>query len=381
MKKTSLNITKKLVFTIFAFLLFGLIMIYDSTFIYSLDVYGNFSKFVLLQIGWILIGSVCFYFFYNYDYKKIAKIAYPLFLFSFIFLILLALFGVLPCSLSIPFAPCINGANRWFFVNPSPLPPLPFLGVIGFQPAELAKITLILYLGLQLSKADENDSFWLYLITTGVFAILIILQPNLSTALMVFLIGSMMYFSSGFSLKPLFVTGPIILFLAILLMIISPYRRERVATFLSGSGNKEDEGYHSRQISIALGSGGFNGLGFGQSRQKYNYLPEVASDSIFAIIGEELGFLGTSVVVIGFSYFLYLGFSIIKHTKDLLGKVIATGIVSWMGLQFFINAAAMTKLIPLTGVPMPLISYGGSSMVFSLIGLGILANISKSCEV
>ena len=128
---------------------------------------------------------------------------------------------------------------------------------------------------------------------------------------------------------------------------------------------------------IALGSGGLFGVGFGQSRQKFQYLPEVSSDSIFAIIGEELGFIGTTLVVVLFVLFIYKGFTIAKQAPDLLGRLLAVGITSWIGLQFFVNVAAMIEIIPLTGIPIPLISYGGSSMIFSLMGLGILANIAS----
>jgi cell division protein FtsW len=145
-------------------------------------------------------------------------------------------------------------------------------------------------------------------------------------------------------------------------------------------GNVETElssGYHIKQILLALGSGGFWGVGFGQSKQKFNYVPEVASDSIFAIIGEEFGFIGTTLVMVAFIYLIYKGFSIAKNSKDLPGRLLAVGISSWIGLQLFVNVAAMTKIIPLTGVPIPLISYGGSSMLFSMMALGILANIDR----
>lgn len=353
-------------------------MIYDATSIYSSEVYGSSHKFVLLQLGWILVGLLGFLLFFLLDYRKISAVAYSLFFVSLCFLVFLAVVSLLPCNSGISFTPCINGANRWIFFNPAPLPQIPFLGVLGFQPAELAKLSLILYLAFQIAlKARKEDSFWVYFIASGLFSFLVLLQPNMSTAMMIFLIGSIIYFSSGFTLKPLFLVGPLLVVLTIAVILVSPYRRMRLTTFLTGEGRESSEGYHAKQITIALGSGGFSGVGFGQSRQKYQYLPEVASDSIFAIIGEELGFIGTTFVLMFFSYFLYLGFLTVRNAPDLLGRLLAVGITSWMGLQFFVNAAAMTKIIPLTGVPMPLISYGGSSMVFSLMGLGILANISK----
>ncbi len=149
---------------------------------------------------------------------------------------------------------------------------------------------------------------------------------------------------------------------------------------ISGEDSSESS-YHVKQALVALGSGGFSGVGFGQSKQKYQYLPEVASDSIFAIIGEEFGFIGTVVVVLAYGLFIFKGFRIAKKSQDMFGKLVSIGISSWLGIQFFINVASMTKLIPMTGVPIPLISYGGSSLVFSLIGLGILANVQKNSSL
>lgn len=349
-------------------------MIYDSTFVYSQSIYGKAWMYAALQLGWIVLGIIGFLFFYLYDYKKIQYLAYPLFLSALIFLGILALVGLFPCESSLSFAPCINGANRWLYL---PID-FPIIGYLGFQPAEFMKLSLIIYLGVQLSKKAKEDGFIIYSVISLISAGLILLQPNMSTAFMVFVIATAMYYISDLDLKPLYIMLPVLLVLGILLILLTPYRRERLLTFLNNKQERElTEDYHVTQISIALGSGGFWGLGFGQSRQKYQYLPEVATDSIFAIIGEEIGFLGTTILLLIYLYFLYIGLTIAMNSKDLLGRLLAIGITTWMGLQFLINVAAMTKLIPLTGVPLPLISYGGSSMLFSLMALGILANVSR----
>src|SRR4030042_3523631 len=373
--------TKTLIALIFSFLIFGLIMIYDATFIYSQGIYGDSSKFVFLQLGWILVGSLGFLFFYKNDYRKINFFVKPLFGFTLILLLVLAAAALFPCSSSFAFAPCINGANRWIFFNPPPLPPVPFLGVLGFQPAELAKLALILFLAFELASAKWRDkSFLVYLIATGATSFLIMMQPNLSTTVMIFVVCSIIYFVSDQSLKPILILIPVLIVVVTALMLLSPYRRSRLLTFL-GSNKKENtelaEGYHVKQISIALGSGGFLGVGFGNSRQKYQYLPEVAGDSLFAIIGEELGFIGTSAVLVSFIYFLYLGLCVARDAPNLLGRLLAAGITSWIGLQFFVNVAAIARLIPFNGVPIPLISYGGSSMIFCLMGLGIFVCIKR----
>jgi cell division protein FtsW len=384
--KTHENHDKTYLSLLVFMLLFGLVMIHNATVIYSQGLFGGAYRFVFLQLGWILVGSLGFLFFYKFDYRSIYKIAYPLIFFTLIPLGILALIGtagklgILECGDTIIFTPCINGAYRWIYLNPPPLPKIPLVGVLGFQPSELAKFSLILYLAVQIDKTiKERKAFSVYIITAALVSGLIILQPNMSTAALIFLIASVMYFSSGAPIGPQILSLPIIGALGIVFMLTSDYRRARLMTLL-GLGAEESEltmGYHIKQILIALGSGGIFGVGFGQSRQKFQYLPEVASDSIFAIIGEEMGFLGTTFVVLMFGFFIYKGLSIAKNSNDLLGKLLAVGITAWIGLQAFVNIAAMTKLIPLTGMPLPLISYGGSSMIFSLVGLGVLGNIGK----
>lgn len=378
---------RKFFIAVISFLLFGLLMIADSTSVSSKNLYGDPYRFVILQATWAAAGLVAFYFFYRIDYRSLIKISRSLFLFNLLALIVLAVVGLMPCSTSIPFSPCVNGANRWLYLNPPPLPAIPFLGVLGFQPGELAKLSVIVYLASQLSLISQKDKsvkskkpFEVYLKITVLMAGLIILQPNMSTAAMVFILGTIIYFVSGAPLKPIFITIPIFLLLAILVILSSPYRMARLKAMLSGEDGSESS-YHVKQALVALGSGGFFGVGFGQSKQKYQYLPEVASDSIFAIIGEEFGFIGTVVVVLAYALFIFKGFRIAKKSQDMFGKLVSIGISSWLGIQFFINVASMTKLIPMTGVPIPLISYGGSSLVFSLIGLGILANVQKNSSL
>ncbi|HOD01318.1 MAG TPA: putative peptidoglycan glycosyltransferase FtsW [bacterium] len=382
------NKDSSLISIILSLLGFGLLMIADSTSVYSNNLYGKPYRFVFLQAAWIIIGLIFFFIFYHTDYKKLAKFSRSLFIFNLIALVFLAIIGVMPCSDSFAIAPCVNGANRWLYINPPPLPQIPFVGILGFQPGELAKLTIVLYLSFQLSLImekeisgkEKEDPFKTYMKISVLLSGLIILQPNMSTAVMVFALGTVVYFVSGASLKPLFAVIPVALLAVFIFIVSSPYRMERLKVLISGSDESESS-YHSKQALVALGSGGFWGVGFGQSKQKYQYLPEVASDSIFAIIGEEFGFVGTVTVIIAYSFLIYKGFKIAGRSNDLLGKLLASGISSWFGIQFLINIASMTKLIPLTGVPIPLISYGGSSMLFGMIGLGILGNIQKKSEL
>lgn len=366
-------------------LVFGIVMIHNATVVYSQDLFGGAYRFVFLQLAWIFVGLLGFIFFYNFDYQKIEKIAYPLMALTLVPLVLLAFMGFLekvgaiPCSNGFIFAPCLNGAFRWLYLNPAPLPRIPMFGLLGFQPSELAKFATILYLAVQINKTiKQGNSFMIYLVVAGLVSFLVLMQPNMSTAALIFLIATSMYFSSGAPLAKLFITLPLLGVFSVVFMFTSSYRRDRLMTlFNNSSGTDLSLGYHIKQILIALGSGGIMGVGFGQSRQKFQYLPEVSSDSIFAIIGEEMGFIGTVFVIALFGFLIYKGVSIAKRAPDLLGRLLAVGMTSWIGLQFFVNVAAMTKMIPLTGVPIPLISYGGSSLFFSLMGLGILANVGR----
>lgn len=374
----------KIFLGLIAFLLFfGTLMIYNATVVFAQNNFGEAYRFVFLHIGWVSVGLSVFCFFYKLDYKKLYYIATPLFFATLLPLGILSIIGVLrraglmTCE-SFIFTPCVNGVTRWFSINPSPLPQIPLLGTLGFQPSELAKFSLILFLSALLSTHSKTKAnpFVTFILYTGLTSVLIFLQPNLSTAVLVFGIGSFIYFASGNSLKQLFLSIPVLVLLAAVLMMSSEYRRQRVLTYF-GSNTDSASNYHVEQVNLALGSGGVFGKGLGQSRQKFNFLPEVTSDSIFAIIGEELGFVGTSLFILLFTYFLYRGFKIAKASTDDFGMLLGVGIMAWLGIQYSINVSAMVGLIPLTGVPLPLVSYGGSSTIFVLAGLGIVAQISK----
>jgi len=378
--------TSTLLTTIFCFFVLGLLMVYDSTMFYSQSIYESPYRFAILQLVWVVLGLVGFFIFFNIHYKRLLKVSVLFFGFSVVFLAVLSLFGFLTfqlklieCSSVFPFVPCINGAYRWFHLNSFPLPAVPLLGVLSFQPSELAKFSIVLYVSAILSKTRDFSKF---IFPVGLVFFLILLQPSMSTACLVLLVSLSIYFVSEAPLKPLYFLFPFLLLLISLVVIVSPYRRQRFFTLIDSSESKEESlstGYHEQQILISLGSGGLFGVGIGQSRQKYRYLPEVASDSIFAIFGEEAGFLGTLVFILAFSFLVYQGYRIALHAPDDFSRLLAVGFTSWIGLQFFINVAAMAQIVPLTGIPIPLVSYGGSSMIFTLCGLGVLANISKYC--
>jgi cell division protein FtsW len=245
---------------------------------------------------------------------------------------------------------------------------------LGFQPAELSKLTLVLYLPVLLEK---NKKLSIFLFIIGLFSLLIMLEPDLGTTIIVTATAFCLYFLSGAGIKNLLITVFLGLVSIPILIISSGYRRKRFMEFISSSLNNETSSYHLRQVLISLGSGGFLGRGFGQSRQKFLFLPEAATDSIFAIIAEDFGFLGASSIIIIFIILLVRGFKISISSLDYYGKMVCSGIIFFIMLQAFVNLSSVVSLIPITGVPLPFVSYGGSSLIVSLTGMGIVYNISR----
>ena len=351
-------------------LIFGVIMVYDASVVYAQGVFGGKYHFLLLQALWVGLGTFSAFAVYKIGYRRLSKFGFALFAVSLLLLLLTVIPRLLPQSLNAvffdTFVPEVNGARRWLIIP----------GVISLQPSELAKFSFILYLSAWLSSKERKISSFLFLL--GGLCGLVLLQPDFGTMAIIAAIGLCIYFVSGAKLLKLIPFGLAIGALGAVFIVNSPYRMKRLQTYLNPSAaDPLSGGYHIQQILLALGSGGPFGLGFGQSRQKYEYLPEVSTDSIFAVIGEELGFVGALVVVAGFAFLIYKGFTIARTAPDDLGKLIATGAASWLAVQALVNLAAMTALLPLTGIPLPLISYGGSSTIFVMLAMGMLFSVSK----
>lgn len=257
------------------------------------------------------------------------------------------------------------GAHRW--IN---------LQFFILQPAEFVKLSLAIYLAAWFSN-KEKGRFTAFMLLIGLVWILIMLQPDMGTASIVMFEALAVYFLSGGNLRHFLMLGPALLGAGAFVVLLAPYRAARLTSFLKMGDSLEGASYHVKQILIALGSGGIFGVGAGNSLQKFAYLPENTTDSIFAIIGEEFGFIGSSLLVLVFAVIVWRGFFIASHAKDTFGKLLAGGIISFIGIQTIINLSAMTALIPLTGVPLPFISYGGSALIVDLAAIGILLNIAK----
>lgn len=333
---------------------FGLIMVGNASVVNAARDFGDKWYYLKLQLGWAALGMVGFFIASHYHYKKLENLAFPLLIVTFILLIVVLIPGIGSKFL---------GARRW--IN---------LGWFSFQPAELAKLTLAIYWASLLKK---SQSFMPFLITLGTFLGFIMLEPDMGTSIIITGIAILTYFGSGGRLSKLLAIIPTTVIAAVVLILIAPYRLNRIKSFLDYSRDPLGSSYHIRQVLFSLGSGGIFGQGLGQSRQKYEFLPEVTTDSIFAVIGEELGLVGTTSLVAVFLVFTSYGLKIAKSTPDQFGRNLALAITSWIGLQSFVNISAMVALVPLTGIPLPFISYGGSSLVLVLVASGLLVSISR----
>lgn len=389
-KKTGNSYAKKgrfdfgLFFVVLLLAFLGVILVYDASVVRASSVFGGKYYFLIFQALWVCLGLFVLLLVSNIDFERLVLLSRKLLIISIILLLLTLITRFLPGglkSLAEVFIPNINASHRWIYFNYKPLPPLPIVGRLGFQPSELAKISLVLYLVSVLASKKRDRASQHSILTIALVGFLILMQPDFGTALIVVLSGLTIYLASGAPLKNVLVLLLAVFFLGVFFIITSPYRRERLASYINLAPTQEvslSSKYQINQVLIALGSGGFLGLGLGQSRQKYDYIPEVNTDSIFSVWGEETGFIGAAVLVLLFASLIYKGLCIAVAAGNLQGSLLATGITSFIGLQTLINLAGMTHLLPLTGVPLPLISYGGSSLLAGMFSLGILLNVSKS---
>jgi len=266
----------------------------------------------------------------------------------------------------------IGGAHRWIFLGP-----------FSFQPSELLKITFILYIASWLAsrissrRIAAKETLLPFLGVMGVISILLILQPDVSTLGVIGVTGLVLYFLAGTPLWHSFAMLGIGFSALIGLIVIAPYRLSRLTVFLNPSFDPLGQGYQAKQALIGIGSGGLTGAGLGLSFQKFGILPEPISDSIFAVFAEETGFIGATILILLLFLFAWRGFVVSKRVPDQFARLTGLGIAFWIFLQSAINIGSMIGLLPLTGIPLPFISYGGSALVSELIALGILLNISK----
>ncbi len=350
-----LNLDYTLLVSVLIVTALGLVMVYDASVVQGYKDYADKYYYIKQQLVWALLGISVMVVASFFKYTNYKKMGLALFLGSFTLLV-----GVLIPGLG----SSAGGAHRW--LN---------LGVITVQPAELIKIASIIFFASLFEKKVRTPFF--LGVVTAVVVVVGFLQKDLGTSIVFFLSSLAMYVVAGAKLSFLLTMTPVALGAFILFIATSDYRRQRILAFLDPFADPQGYTYHILQVLIALGTGGFFGLGLGQSRQKFEYIPEVTTDSIFAIIGEEFGFIGATTLIILLSIIVWRGFKIADKCNDRFGKLLAVGLSAWLGIQILINLGAMVSLIPLTGVPLPFISYGGSALLANLAAVGILLNISR----
>lgn len=334
----------------------GLFFIFEASSVSAFRNFGDSFYFLKLQLLWFVLGTCVMIFFSFFDYRRLYYLSFPALVLTIILLILVLLPGVGHTAL---------GARRWIDI-----------GIIKIQPTEIAKFSIILYLSSWFLYREKRRFVSFFILLVFIIS-LIMIQPDMGTAIIIFASFIVIYYLSGEKIRYLLFLIPFSAASFFLLVQTSPYRLRRFLAFLDPSLDPQGITYHIKQILISLSAGGILGRGFSASRQKYQFLPEAHTDSIFAIIGEEFGFLGGAIIIGLYLFLIYQAFKIAYFAKDKFGKLLAGAIFSILSLQFIINLGGMVNLMPLTGVPLPFISYGGSSLVVFFALMGILINIDK----
>ena len=353
---------KLLLLAVIAIIIFGIIMIYSASSIWAEYKYQDPFKFVKAQSAFFLLGLLCIFIISKLDINILYKKANLILLICFILLVLVLIPGI---------GSIRNGSRSWFGI-----------GSLGIQPSEFAKLGLIIYVAKYLANnrkiiKDVKKGVLPILLVIGVFFVLIMLEPDFGTAMVIVLTLVVMIFISGVKLSFFIKVGLLGILGIVGLIIIAPYRMERIVSFLNPWVDPLGSGYQIIQSLYAIGPGGLLGQGFLNSHQKQFYLPEPQTDFIFSIISEEFGFLGILIVTSFIAFIFYRIIKIALKENNLFKKYLAFGLGFGIIIQSLLNITVVIGLIPVTGVTLPFLSYGGSSLLISMISIGIILNISK----
>jgi cell division protein FtsW len=347
----------------------GLIMVYSSSAILAHDHYGNSYYFFGRQFLWILVGSAAAYFVSRVELETLRSLAIPALVVGFLLMALVCVPGI---------GRTVGGAQRWFRLGP-----------MSFQPSEIMKIILVFYLADSLDRRRAllvNFSGLLpYMVILGITMVLLEKQHDFGTAVLLALVTILMLFLAGMPWSYFVIPVAILVPVFIFLVESVSYRMHRITAFLNPWDDPQGSGFQLIQSLIAVGSGGPFGVGLSNSSQKLFYLPAPHTDFIFAIICEELGLIGAGTLVAFFGFFILRGFKVADAVGQRQGgffqALLASGITALIGFQAIVNLGVVTGLLPTKGIPLPLISYGGSSMVFTLVSIGILFNVSRGVKL
>jgi cell division protein FtsW len=344
----------------------GVVMVYSASAIVAADRFQDPYFFLKKQVFWALIGAGCLWMAIRLDYRRLEHLVLPLLIFAGVLLVLV---------LVSPFGQAINGTRRWIRLGP-----------VSFQPAELAKLALVLYLAAFLAKKGEAIAEFRRgllppLAVAGTLAALVLAQPDLGTCLTLVTLTFTLLFLAGGRVRHLGLIFLAALPTLALAIWVAPYRVRRIIAFLDPWSDPRGSGFQIIQSWLALGNGGVFGQGIGASRQKLFYLPESHTDFIFAIVGEELGFVGATTIVALFAILIWRGFRIGLRAPDPFGGYLAIGITVLIATQTLVNLGVVTGLLPTKGLPLPFISFGGSALLVTLLSTGVLLNISQHAHV
>jgi cell division protein FtsW len=339
----------------------GLLMVLSASSVSALQHYGSSWVFFKRQLLWVAAGGAGLWVSTRIDYRAWARLAIPM----------LAVTGVLLLAVLVPgLGVSVNGSSRWLRAGP-----------MSMQPSELGKLALILFGAALLSRradrmGETRVTMRPVLVVFGLLALLVMKQPDMGTTIVLTLIAFTLVFVSGTPMLPLAKIAGTFTVLGYLAARLEPYRWARMASFRDPFADVGNSGYQLAQSLVGLGSGGLTGLGLGASRAKWGFLPNAHTDFIFAILGEEFGMVGSVLIVLLFLAFAVVGVRIALRAPDRFGTLIAAGITAWVAGQAFLNIGVVIGALPVTGVPLPFLSFGGSSLVFTMVATGILLNVA-----
>ncbi len=355
-----------LVATIVVLNVVGVVMVLSASSVASLTDYGSPWYFFFRQIMWTALGLGAFVFAVRFDYRRWRSLVRPLLVVSVILLVVVLVPGI---------GIYVSGSRRWLGA-----------GFLRFQPSEIAKLALLLYAADLVSRRSGELGDWRRVVrpvvlVLGLFAALVMKEPDLGSAMVLALVVLAVLVAGGVRKRHLAVVFGLGITAVTALALLEPYRRTRMLTFLDPFADSSNAGYQISQSLIALGSGGFTGVGLGASRAKWNFLPNAHTDFIFAIIGEELGLIGCFLVMALFIAFAILGARAALRAPDRFGALVAAGATVWVVGQAIINIGAVVGLLPVTGIPLPFVSFGGSALITTMLASGILVNVARQRRV
>ncbi len=355
--------SKRLLWIVFILIIFGLVVLSSAGIVVGQKKFNSSYYYVLHQLEYgIIPGLALMFVLSKFNYKYFKKISFLLLFFVLALMILV-------------FVPTLGqglkGATRWLSIGP-----------ISFQPSEILKLAIVLYLAAWFGGRNERIKNWAYgmapfFIIMAFVMLLLILQPDVGTLIVVIFIAGGIYFFAGISLKQFLGIAVVLAAILGFLIIVEPYRFDRIKAFINPSVDPRGISYQVNQSFISIGSGGLFGLGYGNSKQKLGFLPEVVGDSIFAVIAEELGYVGAAAMIGLFVILCFILIQIAKGAPDKFSALLVMGVNMWIMSQAFVNIAAISGLAPLTGIPLPFVSYGGTAVISLLGGLGIVLSVAN----